>query len=163
MKHSKEMSKNMKVALGAVVVVVLIGLIAWGASHKKDTGTKMSPEPQMQQSPEAPKPPRASGSTPKPTLISVDSRGYAELVLAYKDKMLQFGPSCQVRLNNQVYKLGSEILLDNRTNAPVSIKLAGATYDLSAYGYKVVVLNTEGKFMVGCGANQNVATVTVQK
>lgn len=155
------MSKNIKVAIGAVILVVIIALIARGNMDKKATPLEVAPAPVIEA-------PVASKSTkwvaPKPAPVpAMDTRSYTELVSIYKDRIVQFGDFCQVRISEQVYKVGSEVFLDNRNNTSLTIKIGLNTYDLGAYGYKVVTLDTEGKFMIDCGVNQNVAILTVQK
>lgn len=158
----KNMSKNTKIALGAIVIVIIGALIFRYSRHKK--APEMVPEvtPVTEQV-TAPVTTRSSKPKTVPSTVSVDNRGYAELIIAYKDRMVQFGDLCQVRLSDQVYKVGSEILLDNRNNMPLTIKLGSESYDLGAYGHQIITLGTEGKFMIDCGVNQNVATLTVQK
>lgn len=148
-------------ALGVIVVVIALGLFLQMRARNKTVEIDLTPLPESEVS--APVVSKPKAQKPAPVVVPTDSRSYAELILAYKGKTLQFGDACQMPISSYVYKTGTEVLLDNRTNVPVAIKLAGMSYDLSAYGYKVVTLSTEGKFMVSCGDNQNVATVTIQK
>lgn len=158
-KSIENMSKNTKIALGAIVLVIIVALIVRASLHKKDSPIVSTPEPVIEQT----KVPTSKGTKTKvenPT--PVDTRGYTELVGAYKNKMLQFGNSCQVHTSNQVYKVGSEILLDNRNDVALDIKIGPTSYYLGAYGYRVVTLSSEGRFMVDCNSHTNVATLTVQ-
>ncbi len=162
MKNKMEnMSKNTKIAIGAVILVIILALIVRGAMHKKVTPVEVTPVPVVEQ-PVVSKPTKWVAPKPAP-VVSMDTRGYAELINAYKDHMLQFGASCQVRASDQNYKIGSEVLLDNRNDVPVTVKIGSNTYTLPAYGHQVITLSTEGKFMVDCNDHQNVATVSVQK
>lgn len=158
----ENMSKSMKIGIGAVILVIIIALIARGAMHKKAAPLEVAPAPVVEQ-PATQKINRTYAPKPAPVVTPVDTRGYAELILAYKDHMLQFGASCQVRVSDQNYKIGSEMLLDNRNEVPVTVKIGSNIYTLSAYGHQVITLNAEGKFMVDCNDHQNVATVSVQK
>ena len=167
MKNTAEkMSKNTKIAVGAIIIVIIVALIARGASKKKSESMEQStPQPVMQQ------PTTMTPPTPKPVVVTkppvvtppADTRTYAELLAMYAQKTVQFGASCQVRPNNQSFKEGTSVLLDNRNNMPLSIKLGSTSYSLGAYGYKVITLSTVGKFMVSCNDTPNVATITVQK
>lgn len=158
----QNMSKSMKIAIGAVILVVAIALVIKGNMNKKEAPAPLPVPEETQEQVVAPSPTKPTSSKPsKPA--EVDSRSYTQLIGVYKDRLVQFGSSCQVLKSNQVFKLGSEVLLDNRNSVPVSIKMGDNTYNLSAYGYQVVGLNTEGKFMVDCNAHQNVATISVQK
>ncbi len=157
----QKISKKTWGAFGLVVLVVAVGLFLQMRAKNKAVEIDLGPLPQEEMiAPTAPKP---KAQKPAPIVEQADSRSYAELMVAYKGKTLQFGAACQMPISSYVYKTGTEVLLDNRTNTARTIKLAGMTYDLSAYGYKVVTLSTVGKFLVSCGDNQNVATVTVQQ
>jgi hypothetical protein len=158
----ENMSKNMKIAIGAIILVIILALIVRGVMHKKAAPEAVVSTPVVEQ-PVAPKPAKWVAPKPAPTPVVVDTRGYAELIVAYKDRMLQFSDACQVRVSDQNYKIGSEMLLDNRNSVPVTIKLGSNSYTLPAYGHQVVTLGAEGKFMVDCNDHQNVATVSVQK
>jgi hypothetical protein len=157
----EKMSKNMKIAVGAIILVIIAALIVRGVMHKKAAPAPVAPAPVVE-TPVAPKSTKWVAPKPAPAPV-VDTRGYAELILAYKDHMLQFGDSCQVRVSDQNYKIGSEMLLDNRNSVPVTIKIGINSYALAAYGHQVITLGSEGKFMVDCNDHQNVATVSVQK
>ena len=159
------MSKNTKISIGAIVLVVIVALIVRFGGHKKDTVTELTPDvPSIEEQMTAGAPKYKAS---KPEVVDIvsetaDTRNYSELIVAFKGQTLQFGKSCQVLMNDQVYKLGAQMLLDNRNDNPVSVNIGPNTYELGSYGYKVVTLNTEGKFMVTCGDYKNVATVTVQ-
>jgi hypothetical protein len=66
-------------------------------------------------------------------------------------------------MSKQGYKVGSEVLLDNRGSSPAIIKFASSVYNLGAYGYKVVTLSSLGEYTVDCNDRENVATLTIQK
>lgn len=155
----KNISKNTKMALGAIVIVIIAALLVrYGGKKPAPVEPEVAPVLEQNVAKES------KSYKAKPVVTApVDTRDYTELIAVYKDRLVQFGDSCQVRMSKQVYKVGSEILLDNRNGVPLSIKLGSNSYDLGAYGHKVVVLGTEGEFMIDCGASQNVATLTVQK
>lgn len=156
----KNMSKNTKMALGAIVIVI-IGALIVRYGGKKPALVAPEPIPVVEQPAAAKLRPRRV--SPEAVVPPADTRSYAELISAYQNRMVQFGSACQVRVSDQVYKVGSEILLDNRNDMPLTIKIGSESYNLGGYGHKVVTLGAEGKFMIDCGANQNVATITVQK
>ncbi len=155
------LKKNLKVVLG--IAIVAIAGVAVGTLSKKDVAPVVpleeAPKEEVVAAPTKVVTKKPSSSSP----VVVDNRSYTELINAYKGKTLQFGATCQVLKSTQVYKLGTDILLDNRTSSPVVIKIGGASYNLGAYGYKVVDLPNLGEFAIDCGSQQNVATITVQK
>lgn len=157
----QNVSKNVKIALGLVVLVIIIALVASGMNKKESPAPLPTPEKVEEQTP-APKPTKPSSSKPSTTTYT-DNRSYTELIAAYKNALVQFGTSCQVLKSNQVFKIGTEVLLDNRNSVPVTLKIGSSAHTLGAYGYKVISLASEGTFMVDCNSHQNVATITVQK
>lgn len=163
----ENMSRNTKISIGVIVLVIIVALIVRFNGDKKANLTELAPEvPVVAELTQAPKKARVTKKVDEEVVapeVVVDTRNYTELILAYKDRTLQFGDLCHVRMSNQAYKAGEQILLDNRNNFPVSIKIGMDTYELPSYGFKVVSLNTEGEFMVDCAGYENVATVTVQK
>jgi hypothetical protein len=159
----EKMSKNTKIGIGAVIIVVIAAFLARGAMNKKAAPVEVVPEPVVEMpvvKPVAKKTSSTKVTTPAP---AVDTRGYAELMIAYKNRTLQFGAACQVVTSMQAYKLGSEMLLDNRNSTPVAVKIGSMTYNLAGYGHQVITLGTEGTFVVDCNEYRNVATISVQK
>jgi hypothetical protein len=159
------LKNNLKLIIGGVALAAVAGFSTGHISKKEIAPAVINP---IVETPEVVVAPTKEVKSKNNKLVSVtpvtsDTRGYSELILAYQSKTLQFGSMCQVRTSNQGYKLGSEILLDNRNKIPVSIKIGQDTYKLDSYGYKVISLNSQGKFMIDCNDNQNVATITVQK
>lgn len=155
----EKMSKNTKIGLGLVVLVIIVALLVQYGIPKK-------PSPIDELKPIADEVVSTSITNPRSNTTSSvrsDTRTYSELILAYKDRTLQFNTMCQVHMSKQVYKVGSEVLLDNRSGVPAAIKIGPSIYNISAYSYKVVTLSSIGEFMIDCNDRENVATVTVQK
>ena len=96
---------------------------------------------------------------------SVSNAGkYADLVLKYEDRTLQFNESCQASKESTVgFKQGTDVLLDNRSDSSAKIVIGSRTFNLKAYGYKVIDLGSVGTYKIDCNENQNVLTLTVQK
>ncbi len=156
------MSKNTKLAIGAIIIVIIAALLYRYGGHKKSAEVIPEPIPVVGQSITSVR----KSFKAKPEVViapTADTRSYAQLIADYQNRIVQFGDACQVRMSDQVYKLGGEMLLDNRNNMAVTVTIGPDNYELGAYGHKVITLNTEGKFMIDCGANKNVATLTVQK
>lgn len=96
--------------------------------------------------------------TPVPQL------SYTEAVTKYKNSRIQFvGENCQATPANQSFKVGTSIMLDNRTPKPATISIGSSVYLVEAYGYQVVNLSTEGMFTANCNGQKNVLTLSVQK
>lgn len=165
MKKVNSMSKNTKLALGVVVIVIIGALLAFGAGKKKTPVSEIPntnlPESSVENSSKPNKSSRSS--TTSAIVTTVDTRSYSELISAYKGRTLQFDSACQVHMSKQGYKVGSEVLLDNRGSSPAIIKFASSVYNLGAYGYKVVTLSSLGEYTVDCNDRENVATLTIQK
>ncbi|MEK7106219.1 MAG: hypothetical protein AAB895_02575, partial [Patescibacteria group bacterium] len=97
------------------------------------------------------------------TSVGSGAGKYATLMLTYKGRMIQFNKECAVITNKQGFKQGTDILLDNRDDTAVKIVIGSRTFNLPAYGYKVIDLPTIGSFQLDCNKRLNVVTVTVQK
>lgn len=160
----QNMSKKTKAIIAIVLGVAVVGVVAGFVLRDKPV-TAPEPVPEVVEELTAtPKTPRVYRPVVvAPVVEPVETRTYADLVLAYQKQTLQFGKLCQMPLSTHSYKVGTEVLLDNRTDMPVTITIGALVHTLPSYGYKVVTLSTEGKFLVSCGDNQNVATVTVQQ
>jgi hypothetical protein len=152
-----------------VVVLIVVGLLL---SHKKSTTDDMvTPAPVDTTVPDTTTPVTSPKSTttgpgidPEREGISTSNAGvYANLMLKYKDHMVQFNKQCQVVTVVQGWKQGTDILLDNRAAISAKIVIGSRTFVLPGYGYKVIDLPTVGKFVIDCNARQNVTTITVQK
>jgi hypothetical protein len=158
------LKNNLKFIIGGVALAAVAGFSTGQLSKKDVAPAPINPIVEIPEVVAAPKVTKSKNNKPASTTpVVVDARGYTELILAYQGKTLQFGSMCQVRTHDQAYKLGSEILLDNRNVSPVSIKIGQDVYGLDSYGHKVISLNTSGVFMVDCNDSQNVATLSVQK
>ncbi|MBL8031227.1 MAG: hypothetical protein JNK33_02805 [Candidatus Doudnabacteria bacterium] len=87
---------------------------------------------------------------------------YAEAVKRYGAQRVQFNGQCQATPTGNIYKVGLELMLDNRADVERLINFSGKAYRIPAYDYTVVKLTTPGIIYVDCGSSQNVAKITVQ-
>jgi hypothetical protein len=156
--------------VGIAVVVVLIIVIGLAMSNKNKEVTddsRMAPTDTtvVPDNTKNPVTPPVSGIDPEREGTSVGSGAgtYANLMLKYKGRMVQFNTECAVVTNKVGFKQGTDILLDNRDNTPVKIVIGSRTFNLPGYGYKVIDLPTIGSFQLDCNKRLNVVTVTVQK
>lgn len=158
-----EMLKDNKKAVIGVVILVIVAGFSVNALVKKDKAP-VDTTPIEEVTPEVPAPVvRKPGSKPVPVQV-VDNRSYTEVSAAYKGRTIQFDGECRVPVFPQsVFKVGTDVLFDNRGSKAANVTFAGASFNLPGYGFKVVSLDREGLFTVDCNAQQNVATLNVQK
>lgn len=101
-------------------------------------------------------------TAPQPAKLS-----YTQAVKLYKDRRIQFDNQCQVNPDAIVtYKNGTDIMIDNRSKTPRTIKIGPKSYTLSGYGFKIITVSSSklpDRLLVDCGISQNVATIIVQK
>ena len=97
--------------------------------------------------------------------LSVGSNAgkYADMVLRYKDKTLQFNEECAVVRNSYTFKQGTDVMLDNRDTTSAKIIIGSRTFNLKAQSYRIIDLGSTGTYRVDCNDRLNVVTVNVQK
>ncbi len=159
---------GMYVGIGAVIVlIIIIGLAMSNKNKQVVDETNQLPDNTVvvPNDTNEPNTPPVSGIDPEREGVSTGSGAgtYANLMLKYKDRMVQFNPECAVVSNKVGFKQGTDILLDNRDNTAAKIVIGSRTFNLPAYGYKVIDLPTIGSFQLDCNKRLNVVTVTVQK
>lgn len=96
---------------------------------------------------------------------SVAGKSYTELVKEYDGRRIQFDPRCQAVPNSVTYKNGTKVMLDNRSNNPVTVKVGDTSYTLIGYGYQVIHLSSLSlpkEISVSCGASGNVGKILLQ-
>lgn len=98
---------------------------------------------------------------------SAASLSYAQALAKYKDTRIQLGTdaSCNATPNNMTFKNGTTVMIDNRSPKDRTVKL-GATYNIKGYGFRIVTLSSStlpATWLMDCGAQQNVATILLQK
>ena len=102
------------------------------------------------------------------TSVGAVSISYANALVKYANRRIQFNASCQVPIlsTSVTYKDNTGIMLDNRSAVAHTIKI-GTNYTVKAYGFRIVVLpDTYLKaktILVDCDKQQNVATILVQE
>lgn len=162
-KFFQKIPKNIKILILAIIAVLVVVCVVKAIVHKRPhTEAPAMQEVTIDQAPaQAPAPKhirRRGGAMQQATLGD-----YTALVAQYASRRVQFGTNCQATPVAVTYKVGTAIMLDNRTNTAAAIAFGGKTYNLAAYGYQIITLDTAGNFLVDCGASQNVGTIVVQK
>mgnify|MGYP001564025841 FL=1 len=93
------------------------------------------------------------------------SIAYADALVQFADRRIQFDKACQAFPNTVTYKDNTGIMIDNRASIAHTIKI-GTTYTVKAYGFRIIVLPDiylkSKALLVDCDKSQNVATVLVQ-
>ena len=102
-------------------------------------------------------------TTSTSTTSGAASLSYAQALTKYANTRIQINASCQMTPLKVVYKVGTSVMLDNRSDSSKSVLFNGTRYSIAGYGFKIVTLNTAKTFQVDCGSSQNVATITVAK
>jgi hypothetical protein len=163
---------GMYVGIGVLVVLAIVIGLSMSNKNKKTIDNNPMPLentvlPTNTNNTKEPTTPPVSNikTNPEREGLSVGSGAgtYANLMIKYKGRMIQFNKECAVITNKQGFKQGTDILLDNRDNTPVKIVIGSRTFNLPGYGYKVIDLPTIGSFQLDCNKRLNVVTVTVQK
>lgn len=110
-----------------------------------------------------------TGSVHVPTTgVAPVPMSYQTALSTYATTRIQFDTACQATPNAATWKVGTKIMLDNRSPEARVIHL-GSIGDISVkgYGFKIVTLSLTGlgtnAIAVDCGAKQSVAIITVQK
>lgn len=96
------------------------------------------------------------------------SLSYKDALVTYKDRRIQLNNQnglCQAVPNNVTYKNGTNIMIDNRSPNARTVKL-GSTFTIKGYGFKIVNVSSStlpATWLLDCGAQQNVATILIQR
>lgn len=154
------MQKNKKIILAIVglVVVALIVLMAV-KNNKKPVEVAEIPIDSVEQVDESTE---VGATVVKPKTNSIS---YQQALIKYKDQRIQLGQDCQATPTNVTYKNGTSIMIDNRSNVARTVKV-GSSYKLNAWSFKIINLTSStlpATWLVDCGAQQNVATILIQK
>ena len=116
-----------------------------------------------------------STPTPTPTVMPTASTKpggvkplpavYTQVVEQYVGRRIQFDERCQAIPNNMTFKVGTEIMLDNRSGDARIIKVGTTAYSLSGYGYKIIAPSSTTlpkTLYVSCAAAINVGQILLQ-
>lgn len=158
------LKNNWKVTVGVILAVIVIAFSVNAIVKKEPTPVDTTPIEEVPVETPVTTPARRR-TTPVASVPTVsDTRTYTEMIVAYKDRTIQFNAQCQVPpLTQRGFKVGTDVMLDNRSAETKTIIIGGVTHTLNGYGWKVVSLNSAGNFMVDCNDRQNVTTITVQQ
>ena len=152
-------NKTLYYGIGALVIVAII--VFW--SIKKDILPVSNLDQNIDQTIVSTED-KSTGSTNATKKVA--SISYAQALIKYANKRIQFDTICQALPNTVTYKDNTGIMLDNRSAQDRTIKV-GTNYTVKAYGFKIVVLPDiylkSKTILVDCDKSQNVATILVQE
>lgn len=155
-------NKNTILAIVGLVVIALIVLMVV-KNNKKPVEVTEIPTDSVEQVDDATAQPTINnGSTVKAPAASIS---YQQALVKYKDYRIQLGQTCEPTPNNVTYKNGTSIMIDNRSNIERVVRV-GSNYTIPAWGFKIINLTSStlpATWLVDCGAQQNVATILIQK
>lgn len=165
--------------VGSIVLLILLGIVLYNwflpdflvkfnfLNNKKTTAPEAGNKPQ-ESGAKTPSPAPAKKSVPK-TSAPVPEKAipYTEAVNLYADKRIQFDANCLLSPNYIAFKIGTKIMLDNRSSQTRPVFLDGKRYDLEPYGFKIITLATTASLphtiMIDCGSGKNNGRIILQQ
>lgn len=131
-------SKNWLIVVAIVVVVIIV----FWLSYRNNSNYSGQPTATPSGATATPTASVKSGAKPSGGSSS-GSTSYEQAKVQYAASQIQFNDVCQATSTLQVIKIGSKLLLDNRSKYAQTIKLADATYKLPAYGWQIITVTTK--------------------
>lgn len=160
------MKKALIIVLGILVLAAIVVLVRKPA-HQVVSTEQSSATPAPAAAADDSLPVATQATTPTNDAMTPPAASpklaYAEAVKRYGAQRIQFNAQCQATPPSNIYKVGLELMLDNRAGVERSIVFSGKTYRIAAYDYAVVKLVTPGITYIDCGSSQNVAKITIEK
>ncbi len=97
------------------------------------------------------------------TKSTASKLSYSEAVDLYKNSILQFDENCQLSTKSRSFRLGNEVLIDNRSPQPKTITVGTIPIVVGPYDYGFIILSEKGNLVpVSCGDRANIAQLSVQ-
>lgn len=98
------------------------------------------------------------------TKSSATKISYTDALQYYKNAYMQFGENCIYSKTNQTYfKLGDEIMIDNRGSSPLGVQIGDFDVVIGPYDFSFLILSQKGtRIPVDCGDKKNVTFIQVQ-
>ncbi|TSC90938.1 MAG: hypothetical protein G01um10142_188 [Parcubacteria group bacterium Gr01-1014_2] len=90
---------------------------------------------------------------------------YSVAVAQYEGRRIQFDERCQAEPVEVTYKNGTSIMIDNRSPQEKTIKVGDQSYNLPAYGYRILTLSSStlpNSLSLNCGNAVNVGRILLQ-
>ena len=105
------------------------------------------------------------GVIPGGTPVALNPQNYSELVNQYVGRRVEFDERCQMRPADVTFKNGTVVMFDNRSPQAKTIKVGNQSYNLPAYGYRLLTMNSQSvplSLNVGCDNVPNVGKILLQ-
>ncbi|HSE56528.1 MAG TPA: hypothetical protein VLB02_00350 [Candidatus Paceibacterota bacterium] len=101
--------------------------------------------------------------SPAPESAAPKVLSRTEAAAKYAGQRMEFSLDCKAAPATVAVKQGATVMLDNQSNKPHTVALAGKLYAIGAYKYRTVTLATLGSFPVACDEAQNAGAFIVQE
>lgn len=162
----------MKIKSSNVLVIAALAAIVAIWAIQQEGGTikaivdslNMDPlTPGQSVSPTPTSTPKAS-ATPKTTTTGAGTLSYAQALVQYAGKRIQFDQYCQANPSQMSVSNKTKIMLDNRSGDARNISVGGVNYSLAGYGFKIITASSTTlpkTLNINCGAGVNVGRIIV--
>lgn len=159
----KDNNKTVWIVLGIIILIIAVMLIVKNKNkdgEMNDDGqntdvTTVEPSEDVSEG-------SVTATTPGSTPVTLS---YANALIQYADRRIQINDACQATPTNMTFKTNTNIMIDNRSAQTKVVKI-GSTYTVKGYGFKIIKLTAATPpltLLMDCGAQQNVATILIQK
>lgn len=150
----------MYLVVGLAAVIIIGGGIYWYTQSQNNV--VMAPTDNVQPTNNVADVPASIDTTTPAGKIS-----YSAALKLYGDRRIQFDTACVSIPSEVTYKVGTVIMLDNRSAKARVIALDNVNYNLGAWGYTVATLTTKAALphtiSVDCGKGENQGRILLQK
>lgn len=169
---NKIKQKDLYIIIGIVIVTaIIIWALVYSYQKGPSAGNILNPY-QNEQSNNAPAESNTSASTPtQSTSGQTSSLSYGEALKMYEGKRFQFSlnslNNCVMSPTSTVFKKGTKVMMDNRSNKQITIYLDGTPYNIKAYDFKIITLTTSAQLphtiKVDCDNGKNNGQIILQQ
>lgn len=151
--------KNLYIILAVVIAGLILSLVLWQKENPENKITDILPAPKSE-----------NAKNNEDLSAQEDLLAYDEALKTYANRAIQFGLSganaCTASPSLLSLNKGTKIMLDNRIGRKITIHLDGTAYNINAYDFKIITLNTSlplpHTISVDCDGGQNNAQIILQ-
>jgi len=154
------MSSNRWISLAVIIVVVLVVWNLWEFKGQEERVMQTV-------TPTASPTPQSGGSTSGggTSFTQTQVQTYSAAVTQYEGKRIQFDERCQPSPADVTFKNGTSIMIDNRSAQAKTINVGAQSYNLPAYGYRILILSSSSlpsELNLSCDNAVNVGRILLQ-